>query len=49
MESILFTVKSFIESVNELKSNWKKIKLKHNAPIVTFIEDDNNRIELVIK
>lgn len=39
----------YSESANELKTNWKKIKLKDGAPIVMFIEDVNNRIELVIK
>ncbi len=39
----------YSESANELKTNWKKIKLKDGAPILMFIEDVNNRIEIVIK
>ena len=38
----------YSDSANELQTNWEKIKLKDSAPIVMFVEDDNNRIELVI-
>jgi vacuolar-type H+-ATPase subunit F/Vma7 len=39
----------YSKAANELKTNWEKIKLKNMPPIVIFIEDDINRIELVIK
>ena len=43
------TIRIYSESSDKFEVNWKKITLNENAPVVTFIKDSINRIELIIK